>query len=159
MKKALQGIVILILIGIGAYFFFPHGDPTLTSSPVPVSTSPVLRLPSKDISLIVVDTEATRELGLSNRASLGEDQAMLFVFDKPDMYEFWMKDMQFPIDIIWLDADKTIVFIESDVSPDSYPDSTFAPDKNSLFVLETNAGFVKKNNLKVGDKLNLDLKK
>lgn len=159
MKKAIQGVVILILLGIGAYFFFPHGDPTLTVSPAPVSTGPILHLPSKDISLIIADTDATRELGLGGRASIPEDQAILFVFDKPDTYEFWMKDMQFPIDIIWLDAEKSIVFIESDVSPDSYPDSTFAPEKESLFVIEANAGFVSNHNLKVGDKLNIDLKK
>jgi uncharacterized membrane protein (UPF0127 family) len=165
MKAAVKGIIILIILGIGAYFFFPHGNtvenggPTPTVSTSPVSTTPVLHLPGKDISLLIADTEEKRELGLGQRASLPEDQAMIFIFDKPGIYEFWMKDMKFPIDIIWLDANNTIVYVESSVSPESYPDTTYSPDKDSLYVLEANAGFLEKNNLKVGDKLSIDLKK
>jgi uncharacterized membrane protein (UPF0127 family) len=70
-----------------------------------------------------------------------------------------MKDMKFNIDIVWLDESFTITQIESNVSPDTYPTTTFIPEKDSLYVLEFNAHFVEENGLKVGDILKLDLKK
>lgn len=122
------------------------------------SSKSTLHLPQKDISLIVVDSAEAREKGLSGKESLPENTGMFFVFDKPSQYEFWMKDMKFPIDIIWLDASFKIIHIESNVSPDTYP-NTFKPESDSLYVLETDAHFTEKNNLKVGDTLNIDLKK
>jgi uncharacterized membrane protein (UPF0127 family) len=77
---------------------------------------------------------------------------MLFTFDYPDMYAFWMKDMEFPIDIIWLDDSFKIVHVESGVSPQSYP-KIFRPTKESSFVLEVNAGIAKKNNYTEGSTL------
>src|SRR5512136_601336 len=50
----------------------------------------------------VAQTPGTREKGLSGRTGLVDGQGMLFVFDKPDRYMFWMKDMLFPIDIIYI---------------------------------------------------------
>lgn len=117
-----------------------------------------LHLPSKNISLEIVDTPQAREQGLSGRKNLPDDTAMLFVFDTPDKYKFWMKDMKFPIDIIWLDPLYKIVYIESAVFPETYPE-TFEPAEKSLYVLEANAHFAEKNKLKVGDILQLDLKK
>ncbi len=81
---------------------------------------------------------------------------MLFVFDKPDIYSFWMKDMLFPIDMIWISEDGKVVYIERDARPESYPNS-FIPDAPAKYVLEVNAGFSEKNNLKVGDKVEINL--
>lgn len=159
MKKIISTLVIIALVAIGIYFFIPHSngiDSVVTPS---TSSSPVLHLASKNISLTVVDTDETRELGLGGRVSLPEDEAMLFVFETPDIYEFWMKDMKFAIDIIWLDNDFNVVHIASNATPESYPDTTFSPESESLYVLETNAGFAEKNAIKVGTKLNIDLKK
>ena len=75
---------------------------------------------------------------------------MLFVFDKPDTYGFWMKDMHFSIDMIWLDENFRVVTVASDVPANSYP-KTYHPTDKSLYVLETNAGYAEKNNIKVGD--------
>lgn len=106
----------------------------------------------------VAQTEADRIKGLSNRESLGENEALLFIFDREDYYGIWMKDMKFPIDIAWLDKNKRIIYIENNVSPDTFPE-VFFPTNNqfgvpALFVIETNANFFLKNNIKVGDVLN-----
>ena len=105
------------------------------------------------IQLEVVDSEDRRERGLSNRENLARNQGMLFIFDSPDEYCFWMKDMKFPIDIIWLDSDKKIVGIEHKVSPDTYPKS-FCPSKPSLYVIEVEDGLARRARLKLGQQIN-----
>ncbi len=117
----------------------------------------VLNLPNKEISLIVVSTSETRTKGLGNLETLSQDSAMLFTFDEPDRYGIWMKDMKFSIDILWLDEKGKIIYIENDISPNTYP-KVFTPIEKSSYVLEANAGFVKKNNLIVGKVLNFTQK-
>lgn len=97
----------------------------------------------------VSTTNKERMIGLSKYEKLSEDQAMLFVFEKKGFYSFWMRDMKFPIDIIWLDENKTIVSIKENADPVSFPQS-YTPESESLFVVETVAGFVQKNNLEKG---------
>ena len=75
---------------------------------------------------------------------------VLFVFSKPDRYSFWMKDMNFPIDMIWLNQNRQVVFLEKDAQPASYP-ATFVSNTDAEYVLEVNAGFAEKNNLEEGD--------
>lgn len=97
--------------------------------------------------------EADRNKGLSGKKCIPENQAMLFVFDKPDTYGFWMKDMNFPIDMLWLDADKKVVFIQKNATPESYP-KVFKPKEKSLYVLEVASGTADKLNVTVGTRLN-----
>lgn len=103
----------------------------------------------------VARTPAERTTGLSGVASLSEDEGMLFVFEKPDTYDFWMKGMLFPLDIIWLDQDKKVIHIEKNALPESYP-KAFGPDQNSAYVLEVVAGFSDKHKLKIGDQAEFD---
>lgn len=109
-----------------------------------------LKIGSKTLNIEVADTDEERILGLSGRTSLGENDGLLFVFKKEGKYGFWMKDMNFPIDIIWIGKDKKIVHVESNVLPSSYP-KVFFPQELSLYVLEVSAGFLNKNNIKIGD--------
>lgn len=87
----------------------------------------------------IADTPALLEQGLSGRASIDEDYAMLFVFPTPGQHKFWMKDMNFPIDIIWLNKYKKIVHIEKNLSPNTYP-RAFGPDTDTVYVLEIKSG-------------------
>lgn len=97
-------------------------------------------------------TPESQAQGLSDRNSLAEDAGMLFVFDRPGKYPFWMKDMNFAIDIIWIGEDLRIVYIKKDARPESYPEA-FGPGKDAKYVLEVVSGFSEKNNLKEGDKV------
>jgi len=86
---------------------------------------------------------------------LAENEGMLFIFENEGYFGIWMKDMNFPIDIAWLDKDKKIISIEKNVDPETYP-KVFYAQKNdlpilSLYVLETSAGFLGKNNIQIGD--------
>ncbi|OGI87032.1 hypothetical protein A2995_00490 [Candidatus Nomurabacteria bacterium RIFCSPLOWO2_01_FULL_33_24] len=103
------------------------------------------------IPVIIANDTEKHIKGLSNRLLLPEDEGMFFVFEEPAEYMFWMKDMQFPLDIIWFSKDLEIIHLESNLPPETYPDY-FGPKKDSMYVLEVKAGFGTKNNLKIGDK-------
>ena len=103
-------------------------------------------------------TQEEQKRGLSSRKELKENEGMLFIFNNSDKYSFWMKDMNFPIDIIWLappgagqGEDLHVVYIKKDTKPESFPE-IFKPNENSQYVLEVISGFSEKNNLKEGDK-------
>jgi hypothetical protein len=95
-------------------------------------------------------TSEAQEKGLSDRNKIEENEGMLFVFEKPSINNFWMKDMKFPIDIIWINKDKKVIYIEKNINPNTYPQA-FGPNKESQYVLEINALFSEKNNLKEND--------
>jgi uncharacterized protein len=83
-----------------------------------------------------VSTPGQLAKGLSGTDQLPVDQAMLFDLGGEDYHGFWMKDMRYSIDIIWLDANKKVVDIKRSASPDSYPES-FRPKSKARYVLET----------------------
>lgn len=99
--------------------------------------------------LDIAATDETRQKGLSGRSSIKNDQGMIFVFDQAKTECFWMKDMQFPLDIIWMDANKEVVYIEKNVVPDTYPES-FCPSENAKYVIELGAGQVARSHISVG---------
>lgn len=104
--------------------------------------------------LEVADTIDLRRQGLSSRPPLRDNNGMLFLYDLPGEYGFWMKDMNFAIDIVWLDEDDEAITIESRVSPQSYP-HVFYPTGNAKKVIEVTAGVVEELGVKVGDRLRL----
>lgn len=106
----------------------------------------------RSFSLEVASTEQSRELGLGNRSSLPTDHGMLFVFDHAAPECFWMKDMHFPLDIIWLTSDKKVVHIEHSVSPSTYPNS-FCPVEPVKYVIELNAGMANNVDIRIGQPL------
>jgi uncharacterized membrane protein (UPF0127 family) len=87
------------------------------------------------------------------RNKLPQNKGMLFVFQEEQIHAFWMKNMRFPLDIIWADADKRIVDIRENALPCQESCPHIVPEFPAKFVLEVNAGFVENNNIQVGDKL------
>lgn len=99
------------------------------------------------------DTPILRSKGLSGRENLAENRGMLFTFDMPGVYSFWMKGMKFPLDIIWIKGERIIGFSEN-ISPDnSRPSIIYNPPDVVDKVLEINAGLVEKFGIKVGDRI------
>jgi uncharacterized membrane protein (UPF0127 family) len=90
------------------------------------------------VELEPVQTPEALTKGLSGRDSLAENKGMLFIFDSPDQQCFWMKDMNFSIDMIFLDANKKVVRTFDNVSPESYPNNYCADDVK--YVIEITAG-------------------
>lgn len=103
-----------------------------------------------EIKVELADTQEKRTLGLSGRKSLAENRGMFFIFNEVGNYSFWMKDMNFPIDIIWIGEDLKIVGLEKNILPESFP-SLFFPPIPVKYVLETNINWTEENNVQVGD--------
>ena len=97
--------------------------------------------------------EASHERGLSGRVSLPQGEGMLFVFDKPGSWGIWMKDMQFPLDIIWARADGTVSTIEKNVLPSTYPRAFYPKTPDALYVLEVQAGWAATHGVAEGTKI------
>lgn len=108
------------------------------------------------ITAMVAETEEQRRVGLSHRESLDENSAMLFIFENENVRPaFWMKNMKFPIDIIWIN-DGEIIQIDREVLPpedgaleDSLP--LYLPNGDTDYVVEVNAGWSDRMNVSVGD--------
>ena len=107
----------------------------------------------------VANKDWTRAQGLSGRDGLELDQAMLLEFEDDAMWAIWMKGMKFPIDIIWLDKNKQVVHIESNVEPEGSPYTEYLPPVPARYVLEISAGGANKSNIKVGSVAKFDLDK
>ena len=103
-------------------------------------TSPTeVTIGNKIFQVTVVCDDKDRIQGLSGEKSLGENEGMLFIFERSERHSIWMKDMNFSIDIIWLDPFRSINHIEREVSPASYP-NVLTPSYPALYVLEIPAG-------------------
>ena len=138
-KKALglYSLVMFPVVLAAAWFAYWQ---TYRPEPTPVSVpagSAAVSVGGKIFSAEIADTPAIRELGLGLRDALCTDCAMLFLFDQPGRYAFWMKGMKFPLDLAWI-RDGKIVFIEKNIPADSTEIMT--PDIAVTEVLETNAG-------------------
>jgi uncharacterized membrane protein (UPF0127 family) len=104
-------------------------------------------------------TQEQQTKGLAIKNAMNETQGMLFVFQQPALESFWMKDMKFPIDIIWMDANRTVVYIAPNLQPcPTVGDCPgYVPTKESLYVLETTAGFSQRHHVKPGTQMNFHL--
>lgn len=85
---------------------------------------------------------SSREKGLAGVNQLASDEALLMVFERESHWGIWMKDMKFPIDIVWLDETKKVVHIVKNASPEASTGKTFMPSKPARYVLELPAGTV-----------------
>ena len=109
-----------------------------------------IEIAGRTITVSVADMPEERERGLGGREGLAPDEGMLFVFPEDGMYSFWMKDMHFAIDILWISYDGVIVDIRQNVSPDTSP-ATFTPRTEARYVVELPAGYSEEYNLRSGD--------
>lgn len=111
-----------------------------------------VRLGGQTVRVELAISEEAQASGLSGRASLADGEGMLFVFDQPGKHMFWMKDMNFPIDIFWISEDNAVIYIEKNLEPGSYP-QRFGPDSYSKYVLEAPAGFADKYGINTGNRV------
>jgi len=99
----------------------------------------------------LADTPARQQRGLSGRTSLAPGQGMLFVYPEPAVRGFWMPDMHFDIDIVWI-REGRIVHLEPDV-PHAVdgPLPVYRPAEPAELVLEVPAGTARRLGWRVGD--------
>jgi len=148
---------VMIAIGVSAFasgVFFA----------LPPSRKDFTRVEFSDISIAaeIADTPAKRVKGLSGVRSLAESSGMLFVMEDPGYVGIWMKDMKFPIDILWIAGGKVVDMKENVRPPSSGADLNKLPIYRSIvrsnFVLEVNAGFSARHAIHIGDRVNIGLK-
>ena len=112
------------------------------------------RIGNKEFRLEIADTDALRSHGLSDRVSLPKYSGMLFVFDHRERYSFWMKDMNFPLDFLWVEGTKIADISENIANPTKNDPNNLpliTPNTNVDKVIEINAGVIKELNIKAGD--------
>lgn len=161
MKKDLAIIFGLFLL-IVVLLFFGQGFTSLgfgnTTQGTPGGS--VVKKMKVTINTLSVDADVAvtanqRRKGLSKRESLPFGEGMIFIFENPGLYGMWMKDMRFAIDIFWLDQNKKIVDIATNVAPESGKKdnqlTVYKPRKEAKYVLEVNAGLVDLNRIQIGD--------
>lgn len=156
MNRFVYVIPVAVVIAWFAFTHYYDGN-TLVSKigEVPVNRDldvKTIAVGSALVEVEIADTDAERELGLSNRSSLRSGTGMLFIFDPPRQVSFWMKDMRFSVDMIFAKKDGTIVNIVRNVPPESYP--TMIPSLGAVrYVLEVPAGYAKNVGIAVGQKI------
>jgi uncharacterized membrane protein (UPF0127 family) len=111
-----------------------------------------------NISAFVADTDEKRSKGLSGVENMSENQGMLFVFNYPSKQGFWMKEMKFPLDIIWLDLNNSVIHIEKKLQPCTSVlfCTVYSPSKDAKYVLETISGFTDLHSVNVGAKIKIN---
>lgn len=149
-------IFVIIMFGLVALFKQPMPN-VINSYNI---EGPALVLPSgKMVATEIADTLELRSRGLSGRDSLDINSSMLFVFDKESYYSFWMPDMNFPIDIVWLDSEYKVVDVAKNVKPMSELGQnnppTYVNKEPAMYVIEFNAGFFDLHNLALGERIKL----
>jgi hypothetical protein len=105
----------------------------------------------------IADTNEKRALGLMYRDYLPEDAGMFFILDREARTSFWMKNMLISLDMIWINSDGKIVHITKNAQPckDDIEACTYQPDEPAKYVLEVNAGYTDKYDIKEGDYVEL----
>jgi len=160
MKKVFIYIALTALFIVGVAFFFNNFKSSKNNSNQVNPSLPQIKVGSTNISVELAMTQEARLKGLSGRESLDTNSGMLFTFDNTNtVRSFWMKGMKFPLDFIWI-KDGKVVQIDKNipVPPAGTEDSKltiYASQTPVDYVLEVNAGFSDKNNIKIGDTVDL----
>ena len=117
------------------------------------SIAPAVEINDIIIPVELVDTPEKHIQGLSDRKEL--NGGMLFLFDERQVRSFWMKNMHFPIDIIWI-SHRRVVNISKNLQPEGKnPKKTYSSIYPVYYVLEVNAGFCEENNISIGDRVKI----
>jgi uncharacterized membrane protein (UPF0127 family) len=160
LKKYGRGIA-LTLLSVGLFFSTVYGYRCLIEKVC--ESEAINRVVRHDVTVLapkgallaeVVNTKSSRMLGLSGRSKMLDGEGMLFIFDTPGKYGFWMKDMTFSLDILWINKNGVVVAVERGLTPETYP-KTYINGADATYVLEINAGQSEKLGLYLGSKVKI----
>ncbi len=136
-------LILGLVIVLGSIFLF------FKQNSIDSNENRLIKINNATFLVEVVESEEARRLGLSGREALADGTGMLFIFETPAIYAFWMKGMHFPIDIIWIDENFVVRDINKNISPDTFPES-FSPKQAVQYVLELPAGSSDKYRIDLG---------
>lgn len=150
MTKLFLNFILVSVFLVGSFFIFQVLPKSILVTPILFKE---ITVGQNKFKVEVADTPALQTRGLSGHKLLLENQGMLFIFNKPTMPGFWMKDMNFPIDIVWISNGK-VVGVAENLLPDNLPSRPlYYPPSIIDRVLEISAGSVLKYNIKIGDRV------
>ena len=152
----MQGLLILMFAFLTVLGCATTQDGPATSVPPAPPDSAVVSIGDATYRVDLAITPEERQQGLSGREHMPLDTGMLFVFEEEQVRHFWMKEMHFPLDIIWIDAQCRLVEVAANVpTPPPNADNADIPRVRSpspaRYVLELNAGEAAGNRLQPGD--------
>lgn len=146
-----------VLIGIIGVLTIP-ADTKLAEVNFPRGT---IKIDNKMLDVQIAETDAQKVRGLMFQNQLPEDQGMIFVNSEEQVVPIWMLNMQFPLDVIWFDADGNVIHIAKNVPPCKSALETAtctvqnADGKKAKYVLEVDAGFTDKYHIIEGSKMQI----
>jgi len=147
-KLSVAGFLAAMLVMGGCFF----GGQAKTVAAGPTVSFSLAGGKNYYFSVELAETVAERKQGLMNRKSLGKYEGMLFIFDKDDMRNFWMKNTLIPLDMIFMDKDYHVVHVTKQAQPcKKDPCDVLGSGKPAKFVLEVNGGMADEMGLKEGD--------
>lgn len=148
MKKLLL-LLILIFILVLSFIFLNYQN----------KKTPFATINNHTFNLEIAKSQKDKEIGLSKYNSISNNFGMLFPFEKDGNYSFWMKNMKFPIDIIFIKDNKIIKIFSNAPYPKSDNEQLpiYTPSEPSDTVLEINAGLSEKYKFKNGDLVEIKL--
>jgi len=147
-KRFILGVVFLGILFLLAFLFF------LKPQSVSKNLPSLMIINKHPIFIELARTEEERRQGLSGRESLVEDRGMLFIFSAPAVYTFWMNQMKFGLDFVFINGEEVVDLTENIPYPkDGEPPQSVIAKHRFDKVLEINAGMVKKWKIKIGDKV------
>ena len=155
MKKFIIQAVLLITVALVAIAFFGPGNQTSIPFLPQTPETNKLKVGSTQVNVEIAERADERKKGLGGRESLATDSGMLFIFEKPGKFGFWMKGLNFPLDMIWI-RDKKVVDIIKNALPPAQGQKDedlpiYMPREEVDMVLEVTGGFVDGNGIKLGD--------
>lgn len=143
MKKIIIGIAVLFIVAVSVWAW---------QSAV---KSPIAKINNRTFKLYIAKSDRDKQIGLSKYKKIDNTQGMVFSFSKASYYPFWMKEMKFPIDIIFIKDGKIVTIYKNVQIPKN---NSNPPVYNSAVpadtVLEVNAGISDKYSFKEGDRVN-----
>ena len=123
-----------------------------------ILAKPAANINGHYFSLYLAKTSHDQEIGLAKFNKINKNQGMLFLFEKPDYYSFWMKDMHFPIDIIFIRNNKIVdIFQNVPAQKNNNNLPTYTTGEIANKVLEINSGLSKEYKIKIGNTVNINL--
>jgi len=143
MKNLLLGFVLISIIVVIGLTLFKYPSPK----------HPYIQIKNYVFSLYLATTPKDQEIGLAKFNSINSGQGMLFIFPKSRYYTFWMKNMKFPIDIIFISKDQIVDIFQNVPVATQVLLPTYTTDSKADKVLEINAGLSKKYGFQKNDKV------
>jgi len=101
--------------------------------------------------------DADREKGLAGVTALPANKALLLAFTSDSKWQIWMKDMKIPIDIVWLNSNKQVVYIVKDAPVSGGTNVIYTPQADARYVAEFATGTVDNDAIKLGQTATFDL--